>query len=137
MDNLIFLDTSFIIACKIENDHHHERSFLILEKIGNGEIGTPVISDYIFDEVVSVMLRKTKDLLLAEDLGVILKSSMRIINITEEIFESAWQIFKEQKDTKFSFTDCTVLALMKEKSIKNLATFDKDFKRVKEINVIE
>ena len=36
----------------------------------------------------------------------------------------------------FSFTDCTTLALMEKENIKNIATFDKDFKKIKEINVI-
>lgn len=134
---MIFLDTSFIIASKIEDDGNHEKSMEILTEVAQGKISNPVISDYIFDETMTIMLHKTKNLSLAQDLGTILKSAVNIIKVDEKIFESSWNIFKDQKGTHFSFTDCTILALMKEKGIKDIATFDKEFKKIKEINVIE
>ncbi len=62
---------------------------------------------------------------------------MEIINLDQGILEEAGDIFKDQEDTRFSFTDCTTIACMRGNIIKNLATFDKDFKKLKEINVIE
>ena len=57
--------------------------------------------------------------------------------VDREIFDNAWQIFKEQKNTKLSFTDCTILAIMRNEGISNIATFDKDFKKIDGINVIQ
>ena len=39
-------------------------------------------------------------------------------------------------NTKLSFTDAAVLEIMAEHNIPNLVTFDKEFKRCKEINII-
>mgnify|MGYP001566604286 CR=1 FL=1 len=59
-----------------------------------------------------------------------------MIRISEEAFEQTWRIFSSQKETKLSFTDCSILSIMQEQGIKNLATFDEEFKKIKDINLI-
>lgn len=134
---MIFLDSSFIVAFEVKKDENHENAVKMSEDIIKGKLGEVFISDYIFDETVTVTLNKTKDLEKAVLVGESLISSFEILKLEEETLKKAWQIFKEQKETLFSFTDCTIIALMQEKGIKNLATFDEDFKKIKEINVIQ
>lgn len=132
---MIFLDTSFIIACKVADDQNHEISIKCLsEFIENDE--EVAISDYIFDEVVTVLFIKTKDLSVAVDTGDILKSSVKLIKLDDSAFNKTWDTFKNQKNTKLSFTDCSSLALMKKEGIKKLATFDEGFNKIKGIEVI-
>ena len=133
---MIFLDTSFIVSYKIENDKHHEEAINLMKRIANGKSGRPIISDYIFDETVTVVFSRSKKLSIALEMGDELKKSVEIIRIDESVFEDGWKIFKNQKNTKFSFTDSTTLALMNKENIKNIATFDEDFKKIKKINVI-
>ena len=132
---MIFLDSSFIIACKIKDDEHHQKSMNYLTALidRNEEV---VTSDYIFDEVVTVLFLKTKNLNIAAETGKILKSAAVILKINDVVFEKAWEIFSAQKNTRLSFTDCSTIALMREEGIKKLATFDEDFKKVKEIEVV-
>lgn len=131
---MIFLDSRFIIACKVADDENHEKAMKYLYKfVENKEDIT--ISDYIFDEVVTVLFLKTKDLNIAVDTGNILKNSTNLLKISESIFEKSWESFKAQKSTKLSFTDCSTLVLMKKEGINKLATFDEDFKKIKEIEV--
>ncbi len=96
----------------------------------------PIISDYIFDETVTVVFWRGKKLSFAIETGNDLKESVQIIAVSELIFEEAWKIFKS-RIKNFSFTDCTTLAIMKKKGINNISTFDKDFKNVEGINVID
>ncbi|MBI2583609.1 MAG: type II toxin-antitoxin system VapC family toxin [Candidatus Aenigmarchaeota archaeon] len=133
---MIFLDTSFIVGYKIENDEHHENAKEAMKRISEGIYGRPVISDYIFDEAVTVIFGKSKKLLLGIETGEQLRNSVEILKIDDFLFEETWEIFKRQKNTNFSFTDCTILSLMKKMKIINLATFDEKFKEIKEINVI-
>lgn len=133
---MIFLDSSFIISYKIENDENHDKSLIIMKKIVNGKYGIPIISDYIFDEFVTVLLNKAKSLSISVNSGNELIDSTKMLTIDEEAFEKAWEIFKKQKNTKFSFTDCSTLALMKKEDINNIATFDKDFKKLNWISVV-
>jgi len=136
MEKMIFLDTNFLIAYYNKNDAHHDKSLSIMESLVSGEYGELFISDYIFDEFVTVALSRLKDLAKVINIGNDVEFFTHRINIEEETFEKAWEIFREQKDTEFSFTDCTILALMKEEGIKYIATFDIDFKKIKDINII-
>jgi len=133
---MIFIDSSLIVADKIENDQHHKEAAKTMNDIATGKYGNPLISDYIFDEILTVIFSRSKKLPIAIETGQEIRNSVEIRRITESNFEDAWQIFKNQKNTKFSFTDCTTLALMLKEGIKNIATFDQDFSKVKEINVV-
>jgi predicted nucleic acid-binding protein len=131
---MIFLDSSFLIACKIENDEHHKKSIDFLIKLieDKEEIA---ISDYVFDEVVTVIFGKTKNLGMAIETGNVLKK-IKLFRVDDIIFESSWIIFVNQEKTKLSFTDCTTISLMKKEGIKKLATFDEDFKKINGIEVV-
>ncbi len=136
MVGMIFLDTSFLVALEVETDQNHVKAIEVRDKIIEGNFWKAIISDYIFDEMLTTTLQKTGDLKKAVRVGENLRNSLEIINLELEILEEAWLIFKEQKDIKFSFTDCTILATTEGNIIKNIATFDKDFEKIKEINVI-
>jgi|SRR3989344_5584148 len=133
---MIFLDSSLIVADKIENDQHHKEAAKTMNDIATGKYGNPLISDYIFDEILTVIFSRSKKLPIAIETGQEIRNSVEIRRITESDFEDAWQIFKNQKNTKLSFTDCTTLALMLKEGIRNIATFDQDFSKIKEINVV-
>ena len=134
---MIFLDTSFLIAFYNNNDEHNPKAIKIIKDLISGLYGELLISDYIFDEFITVALIRLKNLSKIIQVGEDIRFFTHILKINEKLFEKSWQIFKEQKATKFSFTDCTILALMKENNIKNLVTFDDEFKRIKEINLIQ
>ena len=133
---MIFLDSSFLISLEVEKDENHQRAIDLRSRILKGDFGSSVISDYIFDETMTVTFGRTKDLGKAVAVGVKLKDPSILIKLEESDFESAWDLFKNQKNTKLSFTDCTNLAIMKRMSIKDIAAFDEDFKKIGGINVI-
>lgn len=85
----------------------------------------PFFSDYIFAEVVTVMLLKT-GFVRAEKFGkYLLSSEIEFSRVDEKAFERTWEIFRTTKN--MSFTDCSNLALMELLKIKKIATFDKEF----------
>ncbi len=132
---MIILDTSFIVAQRIENDEHHDRAIELIREIADGNYGKALISDYIFDEVLNVIFGRTKKLENAIEAGSEIINSVEIVKVSD-LLESSWEIFKNQKGTRFSFTDCTILSLMDKNKIEHIATFDGDFKKIKNINVI-
>ena len=136
MTSLIFLDSSFLIAADISEDGHHLRSTEILNDIVQGKYGTVFVSDYVFDEAVTYILSKTKNLDRSIRLGEAINSSWELLKLSEEEFNQAWEVFKKQNKTTLSFTDCTILVLMRKNKIRNIATFDKEFGKLNEINVV-
>ena len=131
----IFLDTSFIIAFDNEKDVHHKNAREIWKKIEAMAYGQYFISDYVFDEIIAVSLRKSGDKTGTATLGEKLLKSMPIINIDKHIFEEAWKVFLESK-LNLSFTDCTNLVLLNLIGSNKIATFDKAFKEIKDIDVL-
>jgi len=133
---MILLDSSFLVAIEVEGDENHEKAKEIRDKIINGVFGETIISDYIFDETITVTFLKTKDLGKAINVGEKLRNSARTIKINDDLFNISWDIFKKQKNTRFSFTDCTSIAVLGNRKIKNIATFDKDFKVIEWVNIV-
>ena len=131
---MIFLDTSFIVSYYNESDeNHHEAKKVMKYILDNFEnVG---ISDYVFNECATVLFYRLKDL---DKVAEICSVLMKIIKfrINESVFVKTWDIFINQKDTKFSFTDCSILAVIDRYKVKNLVTFDKDFKKMKGLGVI-
>jgi len=124
---LIFLDTSVLVSYLVEKDSNHPRAVILVDEIVSGKHGSAVTSDYVFDETVTVALVRSKSLDIAVAAGALIKESISMIKIDEDIFENSWMVFKNQESTRFSFTDCTILTLVKENHIDKIATFDKEF----------
>lgn len=132
----ILLDTSFILAYFADNDVHHTKATAIMDDIISKRYGTPVISDYIFDEIVTISLRKL-DVLQAKNIGEsLLNSEIIMLRIDNLIFKKAWNIFQNENKMLLSFTDCTNLSFMRTFNINYIATFDKAFNKIKDICVI-
>jgi uncharacterized protein len=130
----VFLDTCFIAAYANQSDINHAKASRTANLIKDGELGHLFVSDYVFDEVVTLVAIRTSHSKAKEIGAHILNSRINIVSVSTAQFSRAWELFK--KNGSLSFTDCTTMCLMQENNIKNLATFDKEFKRVKGINVI-
>ena len=132
---MIFLDSSYIVAYYNENDENHDKAIHLMNELTSGTYGEFIISDYIFDEIVTVALIRLKELAKIK-IGNDVQFFSNILSVEENVFDFSWDIFAKQKNTKFSFTDCSIIALMREYKIRDIATFDEDFKKIKEINVV-
>ena len=125
----VFVDTGIFVALHNADDTFHLRSKELVRQALNGDFGRIYTSDYVIDEAVTTALVRTKKHDLAQDLGSHIISSARItkIFVNEEIFQYAWKKFVTLKDKALSFTDCTSLAIMETKKIKQILSFDSDF----------
>ncbi|AWR94072.1 type II toxin-antitoxin system VapC family toxin [Acidianus brierleyi] len=113
---MIILDTSFLIAFYNKRDSRHEEALKIFDDT-NDKL---VISDYIFDEIVTFLRAKVP--WTAIEVGENILENLDIIRVNDEDFRTAWELFN--KFNKLSFTDCTTLSLSKRLKIKRLVTFD-------------
>ncbi|MBS7626589.1 type II toxin-antitoxin system VapC family toxin [Candidatus Bathyarchaeota archaeon] len=133
---MIFLDSSLIVAYLNEVDVNHAKALQIIKDLDRGRYGSSVITDYIFDEVITVMLFKIMNLGRVVELGEKILSANLLFRVNEDLFEFAWKIFKEQEKPVFSFTDCTSIATCRINGISTIATFDEDFQRLKGFRII-
>lgn len=129
---VIFIDTNVFVAYYNERDVHHKKALELVKKSVDGYFGELFTSDYVFDEAVTVTLVKTsveKALELGEH---ILNSEITMLKVGEDAFSMAW---KEFKKADMSFTDCTIVSLMRLNGIDRLMTFDEGFKKVQGIAI--
>jgi len=122
----MFADTSFFVAFYNKRDKNH---FQAREFIRNTSIFF-IISDYIFDEFLTVLLARGHKILSTEAGENILKDkNICLLKIDSEIFQKAWEIYRNFKDKNWSFTDCTSYVLMKNLSVDTALSFDEHFKQ--------
>jgi predicted nucleic acid-binding protein len=133
---MIFLDSSFLVAFEVDGDSNHASATKVMREVARGARGSPVISDYVFDEVVTVTFVRTKSLSKARLVGDGLLESFRMLRVSDEVFKEAWQRFRNQKGTRLSFTDSTTVELMMQNEIDNIATFDRGFQSAGEFAVL-
>ena len=133
---MILLDSSLIIAYSNEADENHAKAKQVADDVAKEKYGTPVITDYVFDEVVTVMLARTKSLVRVTKLGETLLAATRVVWIDRDLFDAAWVLFKQQPRKRLSFTDCTSIAACRANGISNVATFDEDFAELDNMKAI-
>jgi uncharacterized protein len=132
---MIMLDSSFLIAYHNTKDKYHKRASELMPKIASGEYGNVNITEYIFDETATYLAAK-QSLNKAVTVGGYLLGATELIGIAREDFDIAWNIFKSQRNTRLSFTDCTIIVVMRAHAITKLASFDMNFKSFDDIKVV-
>lgn len=128
-----FLDSSFIIALVNDNDSLHEKALKYIELT---ETNDCFISNLIINEVITVIGNKL-GLKIAISTFNLLINVFNIINEYDNSnFNSSNMLIYEEYNTKLSYTDSSIIYIMKEEGIDNLISFDKEFKKVEGINLI-
>jgi predicted nucleic acid-binding protein len=130
----LFVDTSVFFAAFSKNDALHADAVSLLEWALQGEGGTIYTSDYVFDETVTLVRVRTHNSEMALKIGQMVKDSSRVImlRVDEDIFEKAWDVFREYCCRGLSFTDCTSVALVREHRIGRVLSFDAHFEGIVE-----
>lgn len=130
----IVLDSSFIIALMIKTDYSNKKAVSLVEKgILNNEC---YISNLIINEVITVIGNKSNKE-IANKTYHFLKDNFIIINEYEinNFNEKTIDTYLEY-NTKLSFTDSSIVEVMKKNNINKLLSFDKYFDKVDEIKRI-
>ncbi|PIN80164.1 hypothetical protein COV11_04575 [Candidatus Woesearchaeota archaeon CG10_big_fil_rev_8_21_14_0_10_30_7] len=130
----VFVDSSVLCAYMNVQDVHNKKAVSIMKDLFSDKDCIIVINDYVFDEIMAVTTRRTSKK-NALKLGEYLTSSeIYLMSVNDTIFRTAWKYFHGQWN--FSFTDCIILAFMRIFGITKIATFDKEFEKVKDIEII-
>ncbi len=131
----IFVDSSVFCAYANSDDVHNKKAAIIIHDMLSNKYGNIITTDYVFDETVTVAMRRANKKIAGELGEFILNSEISIAKIDKLVFHKSWEIF--QGSGAFSFTDCTIIAFMEIFGITNIATFDKEFKKLKNLKVVD
>lgn len=128
----VIVDTGVLYADHDTDASRHDVASEAIEVVYDGELGTPVLSDYIYDEAVTLTLMRGS-FPAAKRLGERLRGvdpypnvhAMR--RVSAAVFDDAVELFERFDDQKLSFTDATTVALCRRHAIDSVLSFDDDF----------
>lgn len=133
---MIFVDTSALTALLLPDDKNHSCAVRwVKESCAQEKITT----DYIVDELYTVLLSRTKNKSWTIDIINKFRSSNWINNlifVTQSDFALSEQLFLTVKDKGWSFTDCTCKIVMQRLNISEAFAFDEHFKQFGSVTVL-
>jgi predicted nucleic acid-binding protein len=130
MTNKVFLDTSFAIALSSPNDISHAAARQLAGEIKAHairlvttravllEIGNS-LSKQRFRHAAVTLLQALED-----------DPNIEIIALTEELYHTAFQLFRERPDKEWGLVDCISFITMQEHGIAEVLTTDDHFRQM-------
>jgi predicted nucleic acid-binding protein len=126
MKGNVFFDTSAIYGYVNLRDPAHNRIKAFIDNFK----GRLVITNYIFDEIITLILYRLGHK-IAANVGNILMNSQQIINyrVIEQDQKDGWKLFLMRHDKEYSFTDCISFIVIRKLNIEKCLTTDKHFRQ--------
>ena len=121
----VFVVSGAFAALADRNDRHHREARRLLRRLARKR-RTLVTSTDVVDEL-STLVRMRVGHAAAVRIGERLMQTRwcRIVEVSEDMRDAAWQLFVRYHDHVFSFTDCTSFALMRAMSLEEAFTFER------------
>lgn len=128
----ILVDTGVVYAEHDTDATRHDAAAAALDVVYDGEYGQPFISDYVYDEAITLTARRGSSG-PAVELGRKLRGIDPYPTVYEflytlvPVFDDAIEVFETYDDQSLSFTDATMIALVDRHGIDHVLSFDDDF----------
>lgn len=123
----LLVDADAFVALNAIEDSSHAKAIELSSLVDEQAI-LLFTSDPAFGEAVTIISQKVglnKAIEFAEE---ILASQMEIIEVDAALRHSALEVFKKQTSKNSRFTDCVNMAILKEKGLDTVFSFDKQYK---------
>lgn len=134
----VFIDANFIIAIFKDFDTNHDKAISNIDIISEND---GYISNGILNEIITILMMRTKNIELTKKAYRFLNDNFTIINeYNIEIFnDKVFSLFKKHNENNFklSFIDCSIVVIFKHYGLDSIVSFDKRFKLLDEINLYE
>ena len=133
---MIVLDSSFLVAYHNARDVHHAAAARAMTSLLQGQWGQALLLEYVFLEVVTVLLAR-RGLAVASEVGTKLLQAREVEFVPcSDLFVEALETFREQRAERLSFTDAAIVTVARRQAPGLIATFDADFRGLEGISVI-
>ena len=129
MKDKVFLDTAYAIALSVETDAFHKKALELANEMETRRvqmITTRAILLEIGNALSNKRLRKGAVALLD---SLEIDQSVTIISISEELYQSALDLFRTRMDKDWGLVDCISFVVMKQFGVAEALTTDLHFQQ--------
>lgn len=129
----VFVDTGVFYAHHDEDAPRHDAATAAMRAVVSGEFGTPITSDYVYDETVTLTYSRFDDVSEAVAVGNRIlgrgahPDAVDLLFVDSEAFFTAVDLLERYDDQGLSFTDVTTIALVDRHDVEYVLAFDDDF----------
>jgi uncharacterized protein len=127
--NEVFLDTSFAIALSSVTDRSHLRAVKLADQIEINKTRL-VTTQAILLEIGNALSKqryRAAAIQLLESLET--DSSIEVVLLTNSLYQSAFNLFKQRKDKEWGLVDCISFIVMQNREITDALTADIHFQQ--------
>jgi len=128
-----FMDTCVLYASFFRNEKSHAEAKGLMESVLKAK-ERMVYSDYILDELLTLAKKRKGRKIAAQILDVMVSSEIELVKVSDGDISLALEIFRGYDG--LSFTDATSVAIMLERGITEICSFDRGFDAVPKISRI-
>lgn len=130
---MILVDTGAWFALSVPGDPDHVAARAFVES----NLEPLITTDYVVDELLTLFrIRRQAQRGMKWLDEVLLSGGVDLVRITNADFERAVAIYRSYADKRWSFTDCTSLAVMERMRISRAFSFDEHFRQFGSIEVV-
>lgn len=124
--NRVFIDTSFVAALVNEKDENHSRASELADLFDGFPL---IITDAVLFEIGNALARNFREQAaeIIEDFQT--SGEVEVVHLDLELFQKAFELYRTHKDKSWGMTDCFSFVVMREHSITDALTNDKDFRQ--------
>ncbi len=133
---MVILDSSFLIAYHNKQDVHHSAAAKLMESVVNEEYGKALLLEYVFLEVMTVLLARRGLTAAVSAANALLQAREVEFVPCSDLFFDVLETFRSQKAENLSFTDAAIITAARTQKDTHIATFDQDFRTVDGVSVL-
>lgn len=129
----VLIDTGVVYADHDTDATRHDAASEALDAVYDGEFGQPYVTEYVFDEALTLTRKRSGSFAAAKQLGDRLRGAGRypkvyeLLHVSAATFDDAVEVFERYDDHSLSFTDATTIAAIERHGLDAVVSFDDDF----------
>jgi len=129
----VLIDSGVFYAHADIDATRHDVAVRAFDAVIDGDEGQPYVSDYLYDEAVTLTLSRTGSFEQAKRVGRRMRGAtgypdlVTLEHVDRSVFRDAVDTFERFDDQGLSFTDATTIALLEKRGIDSVLSFDDDF----------
>jgi predicted nucleic acid-binding protein len=133
---VVVLDSSFLVAYHNRRDVHHGAAAAAMARLLGGEWGPALLPEYVFVEVVTVLLARRRLDVATRVATVLLQAREVELVPSSDHFLDVLETFRTQRTGRLSFADAAIVTVARAREARFVATFDRDFRQVEGLAVV-